>query len=75
MGYKIYKNSDKSDNDTPVVHEYRSFKSVDDYRSLISQEKDKKGVLVYANGTEYESLANEDFITPVTPDTSYLALE
>ena len=32
-------------------------------------------MLIYANGTEYETLAQEDNISPVTSETPYVALE
>jgi hypothetical protein len=75
LGYKIYKNSAKKEDFDPVVHETRDLKSLEEYRSLILKESELCGVLIYANGTEYASLSEEDIVTPVTSELDLLRIE
>ena len=54
LGYKIYKNSNKKEDFDPVIHETGDLGSLSDYRTMILKESEKCGVLIYANGKEYE---------------------
>ena len=56
LGYKVYCNSDKKEDFNPVIHQSLHIGSLEEYRSLILRESEKCGVLIYATGTEYESL-------------------
>ena len=75
LGYKVYNNSSKKEDFDPVIHREISIGSLDGYRTLILQESEKCGVLIYANDKEYESLKEEPNVKLVTLETSYLTLE
>ena len=49
--------------------------TIDKFRTFILQESERCGVLVYANGKEYEQLKNEDNITAVSEVDSHLPFE
>ena len=49
--------------------------SLEAYRQLILAESESRGVLIYANGTEYQALREEPNVIPVTPAVHYLNLE
>ena len=75
LDYKIYKNSDKEEDYEPKNIKEVKLGTIDEFRPWILKESEKCGVLVYANGQEYEQLKLEDNITPVCEVKSHLALE
>ena len=75
LGYKIYKNSDKEEDYNPKITKQVELGTIDRFRTFILHESDKCGVLVYANGREYEQLKLEENITPVDEVDSYLPFE
>ena len=56
LGYKVYKNSSKKEDFEPTIHEAREIGTLEAYRTLILKESERACVLIYATGTEYESL-------------------
>ena len=56
LGYEVYTYSDKKDDYEPVIHESFFIGALEKYRTLILNESEKCGVLIYATGSEYESL-------------------
>ena len=56
LGYEVYTNSDKKEDFEPVVHESFFIGELEKYRTIILNESEKCGVLIYATGNEYECL-------------------
>ena len=75
LGYKVYRNSSKSTDFKPIIHETYDIGSLEAYRTLILKESEKCGVLIYANGKEYESLKEESNVIPFTSEKSHLSIE
>ena len=71
----VYYNSKNNEEKLPEIHETYKIGSLEKYRTLILKASEKCGVLIYANGTEYESLKEESNVECVTDDTSHPRLE
>ena len=50
-------------------------KGLDEYRTIINNERKKNGVLIYATGKEFAALSEEEGVIPVTAETPYETLE
>jgi hypothetical protein len=66
IGYKVYKNSNREEDYNPQINKNVELGTIDKFRSFILAESEKCGVLVYANGNEFECLKLEDNIHEVT---------
>ena len=75
MGQSIYYNSSEKADFIPKIHEEDDFGSFDDYCKMISEERKKCGVLVYATGELYDKLIVENIGEAVKADTNYKLLE
>ena len=60
MSQSIYYNSSEKADFIPRIHEEDDFGSFDDYCKMISEERKKCGVLVYATGELYDKLIVEN---------------
>ena len=53
ISYQIYTNSDKPQDFNPTIHESYEIGSLDKYRTFITEERKKNGVLIYTTGELY----------------------
>ena len=75
MATKCTTTTTKKEEFIPEIHRSYAIGGLEAYRTLILQESEKCGVLIYTQGSEYEALAQEDNVIKVTAQTSYLTLE